>query len=152
MISEHTFAGWMGVFEQRLGKPLDELAFGAYFGALRDKFRDDAEFSAAAQRVFEKHAWNTWPAPIEFESAAADLRRLPDAEVRATLRAIDASRRLAPPRTHARDAVLEEFGDDWRAQLAHCAPTSHRRLADRPAGDDPWLTDERRLALTAGAP
>lgn len=153
-LSETLFAQWQAVFASRIGRPQTELAQIADYRAFCRVFDDDADFDRAAQRVYERWAsWDAWPAPIEFESARAALRRVPDAEITATLRQIDQSRLLAPPATGGsptRDAALDAFGADWRARLAHCAPDALRAealAAKQAGGADPWLTNERRAAL-----
>jgi hypothetical protein len=154
-LSHRVFAEWQAIFASRIGRPQMDAAQRADYLAFCRVFDDDDDFTRAAQRVYERWAsWDAWPAPIEFESARATLRRVPDAEIKATLRTIDESRRLAPPPgafDGERAASLDAFGAAWRTQLAHCSPEAceqaRRDAVQGGTGVDPWLTDERHDAV-----
>jgi hypothetical protein len=156
-ISESLFENWMDTFASRIGREQSPHAQVAYYDALCKIFDSDKDFHDAAQRVFEKHEWNTWPAPIEFDSARAVLKRVAEGNMLANLRRIDESRRLAPPPASAsshRAAVVDDFGRMWRDELTRkgADPASldeERRASRRAVHGDDWLTDERRAACAS---
>jgi hypothetical protein len=148
-LSERVFAEWQAIFASRIGRPQLDSAQVADYKAYCRIFDSDADFEAAAQYVYERwKAWDAWPAPIEFESARATLRRVPDAEVKQTYaQYIAPARQIAPPKSEA----VSAFSREWRDALTRAGadPASleqERRASRRAVHADDWLTDERRAA------
>jgi hypothetical protein len=148
-LSERVFAEWQAIFASRIGRPQLDSAQVADYKAYCRVFDSDEDFEAAAQYVYERwKAWDAWPAPIEFESARVTLRRVPDAEIKATYaQYIAPARQLPPPKSEA----VSAFGRAWRDALTRAGadPESleqERRASRRAVHADDWLTDERRAA------
>lgn len=132
MIAPESFAAWMHAFATRLRASLDDATSAAYYASLA-KEMDTPTWERAAARVFSQHAYNTWPAPIEFLAAAAAVRRQPDAEVRETMRRyIEPHLRLPSPRVQS----IEAFHELWQRELAHCRPAPPTTSPANPSTGD----------------
>lgn len=69
MIDRPAFARVMGVFADRIGRPLAPETAELYYAVLSADLETD-EFLAGARVVFQVHRFNTWPAPQQFIDAA----------------------------------------------------------------------------------
>jgi hypothetical protein len=141
MIDRKVFSRWMAVFGDRVGRQLEPETLTAYYAAMTEDL-DSETFQRAALQVFKTHGYNSWPAAIDFVRAGVELRRVKDAEIRATQKLL-AGYREQPP---ASDAMVEEFSRTWREVLADCDPARTRRWSPRTGDDGAWLTDETRPA------
>lgn len=68
MIDRTEFAKVMGVFADRIGRPLAPATAEVYFETLGEALTTE-EFVAGARIVFRAHTFNTWPAPQQFIDA-----------------------------------------------------------------------------------
>ena len=62
MIDATTFAKWMRVLAERIGKPLSPDTGAVYYATLSAEL-DTAQFETAMQRIFRDHQYATWPSP-----------------------------------------------------------------------------------------
>lgn len=118
MIQDETFALWMGVLADRIGRELKPATLAAY-NAIMSRELTTEEFVAAAQAVLRTAQYNVWPSPGEFVTAVR-----PDGPALSAHAAFEQTYALvATPRAYGRawDALLAEVADRVGAPAARAA-------------------------------
>lgn len=133
MIERTVFATWMGVFADRLNRPLAVPTLGAYYATLSARL-DTEQFERGAKALFERWTYPNWPPPAEFIAGAVTV--VPVAlEGAAAWQAIAdvLSRYCATPEQHAqrwRDAETVAGPAGWCAFNAAGGYARWKQLLD----------------------
>lgn len=137
MINAQTFAKWMRVLAERIGKPLSPDTGAVYYATLSAEL-DTAQFETAMQRIFRDHQYATWPSP---KAIIDGIRPTQALEATAAWTRISETMRLLPggaSRSEIHNWLVRDVGETATATFE--AIGGRTRLS---AAND-WRLDEMR--------